>query len=407
MKRIKSSVILILIAIIIIYFSAMIIVAYLPKYLQHLNAPEPIIQLTRSIFMATLFIFPPIIGKLSDRIQKRFLFVLIGTIGMIGTLFLLLITKDLIMISILLFIFGFFASSFTILFTLYVEMVQNDPKKIARYNASLAIGWFLGVLSGGMLNAIYGIEYMFVYSFLPLLLAFFFVIFINEDRNLILEQNRNLKEKNQIPDKLNTNEDIRSNLKSILYSLFFRSFGIRPILGIIVTIIGLSITNETEIGFLIGVNPLMQFFLMILVGKIITNKNLKVFIILGNFLTIFIIFGYIYSFNFWTFLIFQILVALSYSLLWMGSLTYIAQNSTPKNKGRYIGYATMSSFAGDSIGGLFYSLMLTIFYSDHFIVMYFMIIFPIISLFIISFKFSPIKKVKPLSKTNLDSEGEH
>ncbi len=392
MRRTKSSIILILIAITIIYFSAMIIVAYLPKYLQHLNASEPIIQLTRSIFMATLFIFPPFIGKLSDRIQKRFLFVLIGTFGMIGTLFLLLFTKDLIIINILLFIFGFFASSFTILFTLYVEMVQNDPKKIARYNASLAIGWFLGVLSGGMLNAIYGIEYMFVYSFLPLLLAFFFVIFINEDRNLILEQNRNLKEKNQIPDKLITNEETGSNLKSILYSLFFRSFGIRPILGIIVTIIGFSLTNETEIGFLIGVNPLLQFFLMILIGKIITNKNLKVCIILGNILTIFIIFGYIYSFNFWTFLIFQILVALSYSLLWMGSLTYIAQNSTPKNKGRYIGYATMSTFAGDSIGGLFYSLMLTIFYSDHFIVMYFMVVFPVISLLIISFKFSPIKK---------------
>jgi len=408
MKRIKSSVILILISITIIYFSAMIIVAYLPKYLlEHLNTPPPIIQLTRSIFMATLFIFPPFIGKLSDRIQKRFLFVVIGTIGMIGSLFLLLLTKDLILINILLFIFGFFASSFTILFTLYVEIVQNDPKKISRYIASLAIGWFLGVLSGGMFNAIYGIEYMFVYSFLPLLLAFFFVIFIKEDRNLILEQNRNPKDANQLPNKLNTNEEIRSNIKSIFYSLFFRSFGIRPILGIIVTIIGLSLTNETEIGFLIGVNPLLQFFLMILVGKIITNKNLKVCIILGNFLTIFIIFGYIYSFNFWTFLIFQILVALSYSLLWMGSLTYIAQNSTPKNKGRYIGYATMSTFAGDAIGGLFYSLMLTILYSDHFIVMYFMIVFPVISLLIISFKFSPIKEVKPLSKMNLDSEREH
>jgi MFS family permease len=326
---------------------------------------------------------------------------------MIGCLFLLLFTKDLIIINILLVIFGFFASSFTILFTLYVEIVQNDPKKIARYNASLAIGWFLGVLSGGMFNAIYGIEHMFMYSFLSLLLAFFFVIFIKEDRNLILEQNRNPKETNQLPDNLNTDEEIRANLKSIFYSLFFRSFGIRPILGIIVTIIGLSLTNETEIGFLIGVNPLLQFFLMILVGKLITNKNLKVFIILGNFLTVFVIFGYIYSFNFGTFLIFQILVALSYSLLWMGSLTYIAQNSTPKNKGKYIGYATMSSFAGDSIGGLFYSLMLAIFYSDYFMVMYFMIIFPVISSLIISFKFNPINKVKQLSKMNLDSEGEH
>ena len=100
-------------------------------------------------------------------------------------------------------------------------------------------------------------------------------------------------------------------------------------------------------------------------------------------------------------------MALSYSLLWMGSLTYIAQNSTPKNKGKYIGYATMSSFAGDSIGGLFYSLMLAIFYSDYFIVMYFMIIFPVISSLIISFKFNPKNKIKQLSKMNLDSEGEH
>ena len=407
MRRIKSSVIIILIYIIIIYFSAMIIVAYIPKYLQYLDAPEPIIQLTRSIFMGTLFIFPPFLGKLSDRIQNRFLFILIGTIGMIVSLFSLLFTKDLIIINILLFIFGFFASSSTILFTLYVELVQNDPKKISRYNASIAIGWFLGVQSGGILIEIFSIEYMFVFSFLPFLLAFFFVIFIKEDRNLILENYRKLEESNQMPNKLNTDEEIGSNLKSILYSLFFRSFGIRPILGILILIIGLYLTNETEIGFLIGVNPLLQFFLMILVGKIITNKNLKVFIILGNFLTIFIIFGYIYSFNFWTFLIFQILVALSYSLLWMGSLTYIAQNSTPKNKGRYIGYATMSTFAGDSIGGLFYSLLLVIFLSDDFLAMYSMIVFPVIALLIISFKFSPKKKVKPLSKMNLDSDVEH
>ncbi len=50
--------------------------------------------------------------------------------------------------------------------------------------------------------------------------------------------------------------------------------------------------------------------------------------------------------------------------------------------------------------------MLDIFFSDYILAMYFIILFPVMSLLIISFKFSPIKKVKPLSKMNLDSEGE-
>ena len=148
--------ILILISISMLYFAVMIIYAFLPMYLEYLNTPGPMIQLTRSIFMSTLFIFPSFVGKLSDKIQNRYYFILIGTIGMTGSIFLLLFTKNLILINILLFIFGFFASSFIALFALYLEIVQNDPKKISLYNACMAAGWFLGVQTGGILINIYG-----------------------------------------------------------------------------------------------------------------------------------------------------------------------------------------------------------------------------------------------------------
>ena len=91
----------------------------------------------------------------------------------------------------------------------------------------------------------------------------------------------------------------------------------------------------------------------------------------------------------------------------MGSLTYIAQNSTPKNKGRYMGHANTSAFAGDSLGGLFFSLLLFIFYSDYLISMYFMIIFQVISLVIVSLKFKPYERTNQDSKKSLDSEEEH
>jgi hypothetical protein len=286
---------------------------------------------------------------------------------------------------------------------LYVEVVQNDPKKISLYNASTAAGWFLGVQTGGILIDIYGVGNMFLFSLIPFVITIFPVIFIKEDRQLILEQTTKLDTSIQNSKNISEFEDSSSSFKTIFYSLFLRSFGVRPLLGSIIILMSFHLTSDIEMGFLIGINPLLQFFLMILIGKMITKKNLKLFVLMGYILTIFVIIGYIFSFDFWSFLVFQILVSLSYSLFWMGALTYIAQNSTPKNKGRYMGHANTSAFAGDSLGGLFFSLLLLIFYNDYYLSMYFMIIFPVVSVVLISLKFNPYQKPKLDSKKILDS----
>lgn len=371
----KRSVILILISAFIIFLAAWMVMAFLPQYLQVLGTPGPIIQIIITIFLSTLFIFPYILGKYSDKIQNRKYFIIIGTAGMILTPFLLLFTTNLILITIILFFFGMFASTSSIIFTLYSELVQNNSKWISYYNALTALGWFVGAQIAGVFIEIYGFNLVFLLSLIGMVIGMIFVVFIKEDRQIIV----NSAKENRIIDVNNSQNDELLVSKSIYYGVFFRSFGIQPILAVLVVIMGFHLNSDIEMGFLLGLNPLLQFFLMILLGRLITDKNFKLFMFSGYLLSILVILGFLLAADFWGFLLSQFLVAFSFSVYWMTTLTYISKNTTPQNKGLYIGYVNTSAFAGNAIGGLFLGLLLIFVNSDYYIAMYFMIGFPIIA----------------------------
>ena len=364
----------------------MMLYTYLPQYLIFIGTEPPIITLTMTFAMSTFFIFPPLLGRYSDKLQNRIYFIFIGPVGMLITLALLLFTRNIIILNILVFIFGFFTSFITIYLTLFSELVQNDKKWISYYNSVCAIGNFIGVIIGGILIDFFNIENLFLFALIMFLSSIIFNVFIRENRQLILDNNIELSENIHNEGIKNIFEEDNIS-KSIYYGLFFRNFAIIPILNIIVIIMGFYIPNNTEIAFLVGINPLFQVFIMLFIGKKLNQKNIKAAMILGFGLSVIVIIGYIISFDFWSFLVFQVLVSLSYSLFWIAITVYIAQNSTPNNKGRFMGYATSSIFAGTTIGGLFFSLLLAVFHSNYYISMSFMIIFPIISTLIISLKF--------------------
>ena len=382
----KKSVAFILGTVFFIYLAIMMLYTYLPQYLIFIGTEPPIITLTMTFAMSTFFIFPPLLGRYSDKLQNRIYFIFIGPVGMLITLALLLFTRNIIILNILIFIFGFFTSSVTIYLTLFSELVQNDKKWISYYNSVCAIGNFIGVIIGGILIDFFNIENLFLFALIMFLSSIVFNVFIRENRQLILDNNIELSENihNEGIKKILEEDNIS---KSIYYGLFFRNFAIIPILNIIVIIMGFYIPNNTEIAFLVGINPLFQVFIMLFIGKKLNQKNIKTAMILGFGLSVIVIIGYIISVDFWSFLVFQVLVSLSYSLFWIAITVYIAQNSTPNNKGRFMGYATSSIFAGTTLGGLFFSLLLAVFHSNYYISMSFMIIFPIISTLIISLKF--------------------
>jgi MFS family permease len=365
----------------------MMMLTYLPQFLIFIGVESSIITLTITVFMSTFFLFPSLIGNYSDKLQNRIYFIFVGTLGMLITIIFLLFTTDIIILNIELFILGFFTAFLTIYLTLYSELVQNDKKWISYYNSVIAFGNFLGIFVGGILIDIFRIRNLFLFTLISFLLSMIFTVFIRENRNTIIEQD---KEIFVGEDKKVSNNPIKNDVKistSLYYSLFFRNFSVIPILNILVIIMAPHIPNNTEIGFLIGLNPLLQFFIIFFMGKLLNEKNIKLIMIFGYVSSVFVIIGWIISVNFWSFFIFQVLVSLSYSMFWMATIVFIAQNSTPTNKGRYMGYATTSIFAGTTMGGLFFSGLLAVFQSNYYISMSIMIVFPVISSLIIVFLF--------------------
>jgi MFS family permease len=390
----KKSVVFILIAVFFIYISVMLLLTYLPKFLEFIEVDSTAISLTITFIMSTFFIFPPFLGMYSDKFQNRIYFIFSLPVGILITLVLLLFTSNIIILNILLFIFGFFASFLTVYLTLFSELVQNDKKWVSYYNSVCSIGSFTGVLIGGVLIDIFTIGNIFLFTLITFLLSIIFIIFIRENRQLILDINKNVNENFEKEVINNAFEKDNSISRSVYYSLFFRNFGIIPILNVLVIIMNPHIHSTTSIGFLVGLNPLLQFFVMIIIGKVLNEKNIKLFMILGYVLSVVVIFGYIISVDFWSFFTFQVILAIGYSMFWIATIVYIAQNSTPANKGRFMGYATTSVFAGTTTGGLFFSLLLAGFHSNYYVSMSFMIIFPVISIIIILFVFKlPKKKI--------------
>ncbi|MFX1412396.1 MAG: MFS transporter [Promethearchaeota archaeon] len=384
----KKSIILILFSIFFINTAAIMAFTYVPQYLLlHLGTGKPLMQLIITIFPLTAFIFPPLYGFFSDKIQNRFIFMVFGTIGMSFSYLFLLLTQNLLYIVILLFIFGFFMASSNLFMTLYAELVKDDKTLISYYNATIVAAWFVGAQSGGIFISFYSIENLFLFIFIVSIPAIVTVVFIKENRSKILETYQEKEKKRTSELVFNSTEIEKPISKSVFFGLFFRNFSIKPIMPILAVIMSFHLGTYTEIGFLIGINFLLQFFQMLLVGKIMTIKNIKSFMIIGYVLSAVSIFGYIISTNFWSYLFSQFLVSFSYSLHWAATITYIAQNTTPKNKGRYIGLANTSVFSGSFLGGILFSVLLLAYNSDYYIAMYFMIIFPIISTFIIIFKF--------------------
>ncbi|MFX1411495.1 MAG: MFS transporter, partial [Promethearchaeota archaeon] len=392
MILLKRSVVLILISVFVINTAGIVVYTYIPKYLLHLGTEEPLMQLIITIFPLTAFVFPPLYGFFSDKIQKRFVFLVFGTIGINLSYFFLFLAQELLFIVIVLFMFGFFMASSNLFMTLFAELVEDDKKLISYFNAIVVAGWFVGAQSGGIFIDLYGLENIVLFTLLVSLPAIIFVAFIREKRLLILERYKSRIGKIPNNSLISNNPDDENPIsQSIFFGLFFRNFSLKPILPILAIIMSFHLSNDTEIGFLLGINFFLQFFQMLLIGHLITIKNIKSFMIIGYSLSAITVFGYIISSNFWSYLFFQFLVSFSYSMHWAATITYIAQNTTPKNKGIYMGYANTSIFSGSFAGGILFSLLLLSYNSDYYVAMYFMIIFPAISALIILLKFKPNK----------------
>jgi MFS family permease len=333
-----------------------------------------------------MIFLPQLLGKYSDKIQNRYIFFILGSIGASLFYLTLIFTRDLALITVILIFFGMCGASYRLNFTLYQELTKNNPKFVTFYNAISVFGWFLGSQIGGIFIEIYGISQIFIFLLIISLINIFIIIFIRENRSAILEHYNSDEVENTELNNLTDVEKKNNISKSIYVALFSRHFGVRPIITILAVLMSFHLSSDTQIGFLLGFNPLLQFFLMLLTGRIISKKNEKYILMTGFFLSSAAILGYMLATDFFGFLLSQIMISSSFALFWNATQIYIAQKTNPRNKGKYLGYANSSFFSGGFSGGLFFSLLLS-FNPNYYAFMWIMMIFPFVSTVAILMKF--------------------
>jgi len=369
---------------------------YYPRFLFALGADNSLINFIISMISLGTFIFPSIIGFFSDKFQTRKNFIIFGIFGsVLISIPIFLINFEYVFLSFpLIFSLSLFMSSFQMSYTLFSEICSNDAKWISYYNSVVAAAWFFGAFFSGIYVDFIGIENLFYYTCSFFLVSSIFSLFIREKREEILKLNKPVKQTNLVDDNLeNTQNDkgLDKISKSLYFALFFRNFGIRPIFGVLAIFMALSLTSDTEIGFLVSINFLLQTVISVVIGRIINEKNIKIILILGFLFSSFTMIGYYFARDFWGFLISQLMVSFSYAAFWTASFIYISQNTTPKNKGRYVGIANSFFSLGNFTGNVFTGILLLINDSYYFTLLV-LFIFPAISALFILFGFKSKQK---------------
>jgi len=225
----KRAVVLLLISVLTYGTAAMALIYYLPRYLLDLGFDLPIIQFVTTLYPFSAIFLPQIFGKFSDKIQNRYIFIIIGSIGASLLYLALLFTKDLILITLILVFYSMCSASYRSSFTLYQELTKNNPKFITFYNAVSVFGWFLGSQLGGVFIDLYGISQIFLFLLVISLINLSIIFFIRENRNDILNFFDDEIELSNIVE-IGNNEKSSPISKSIYVALFTRHFGVRPII---------------------------------------------------------------------------------------------------------------------------------------------------------------------------------
>ncbi len=385
----KKNVILILIINLFSNFISISVVTYTPPLLTGIGVAPSFITLIVSIIPLTLLIFPPILGKISDKIQNRIVFTLVGFIIIPFMFILISLTQNLALISLYLFLYGFLAACSNFNYVLFQELVHNEQKMVAFYNAITVLGWFLGAQIFGLFIEFSGYSILFPYLAVFAIINGVLTLFLRENRPLIIDFYEKLN-----TEVLNTNVSIQKKedhvSSSVFYGIFLRNFGVRPVYAVIAVIMGFYITNSVEIGFLIGINFLIQFFLMLAMGKFLKPKHFKIVITIGYLLSSLALLGYTISTDFLGFLFYQVIISLSFAMFFTPSQIHVAHNSTTENKGKYNGFLNTGNFAGSFFGILLFSGLLS--YFDYFSAIYLLIIFPILAAIIIFVNFKQTAK---------------
>jgi MFS family permease len=290
-------------------------------------------------FAAAVVITSPIWGAISDRIGRRKIFLVGGTILFAVSSFLLFYVES---YEQLLFLRAFQGIGFAanpMLTALFSDRFgRSTGKRFGVYSAANSLGWGLGGIVAGVLADLTDVRTVFIFAaFVALANATIMLCFIPEKQKQIQDQSAT-----KVPGRL-----------YVLYgTLFIRQAAAISLWAIFPIYLGNFVSSLTAIGLISSSNMLVQPAFMLLVGRIaerFDKLNLVLLGIIGSVIT-FMVFAVAPYLEF--IVLGQIMIAISWSFVFIGINLYIIESTSSRNRGKAFGFLQASFTTAAAIGPL-------------------------------------------------------
>ncbi len=367
-------------------------ITFFARFLSNLGFIPSTISYLAILFPLALMIFGPIWGRVSDKRGERKGLLTSGTLltAFIFISMVFIVPESKYLVIPLFFGYGAVSiSNVTLTIAIYADENQGDPKKLAVLNSTTSAGQASGAFCFGILLQTFNIQLFGVWCGILTLISFCLALSLIKDRSDFP------KVINQIP-----KQKIPKEFLVLLVSVFFRYVGIFAVFSVSSNIMALRGLNEIEIGFLLGLNTFSQIFLMLIAGRLLRKFSFKTMYMTGAILSALTLFLFAYAFDFWTFVISQVVLAISYAALYSAILFYIEANTTRSNRGHYTGFMKSAMYLGHVAGNTLFATLLLGFttYEVPILIVAFM---PLITFGIVTrqkFNLIPISHNKEMSK---------
>lgn len=301
---------------------------YIPIFAKDFGASDPEIGFIVALYSLALFLSSFIFGRASDNYGRK-LFLLIGLV-LSATAFFLQIFANSFLVLLLIRVFAGFCVG--IWPASLIAYIHENKKDLAKFSSFGSLGWAIGALVAGTIAIYFTINGVFILSSLLFFLAFLTSLKMGFKKHDSINVPK-------FPIKI-----IKKNL-SLYLSILIRHSGAHMIWTFWPLFL-LSIGADLFwVGITQVINGLSQFiFMYTLSGKIKYLRSITAGLILASITFL----SYTFATDFWQILPIQILLGISWSLIYVGGLRYLMDRNVEKAtvSGLFDSVLSLSSITG-------------------------------------------------------------
>lgn len=318
-------------------FSFFSFILLIPLFGEELKLSLTSIGMVLGAFSVGIILFSPLWGHLSDRLQRRKSFLILGNLLLFVTSLLHFYVTGFEQLLFLRFLQGVAFATSPMLTALFSEHFGREAEdRFGGFSAANSLGWGLGSLLAGILADAVGIRAVFVIVAFGFLVNALLTHFFIPEKAAVSSP----EESNSVPRKL-----------FYLYAtIFTRHSAAIALWSVFPLYLKTFVGSLTLVGAVNAVNMLIQPLFMLAAGKLAQGRDKLQLLwggILGSIATFMV---YATAPNIFQILVGQIMISASWAAIFMGMNLYIMQEVGASGRGKAFGYLQSAMTAAAAIG---------------------------------------------------------